>query len=221
MISLLTLKLAISANSAWRRKNDLDGHAVAAVIVDRNGFVVAWSVNTNTVNPVLHAEINALHALGPDFDWPEPPYQVVTSLKPCAMCAAAIVEVVGENLGSVCYAMRDPTQDSTVLEEEHEARDNLVVFQPKVGDVVGDLCGRLDVRYEALKEKKKAEGSSVNAALFLDEEEVADLREEIDKLFKKGATEELAEELVGWVDGVFNMDGDEDDGGVGSSTSSG
>jgi tRNA(Arg) A34 adenosine deaminase TadA len=83
---------------------------VAAVLISREGELLAWALNTNAVNKTLHAELNLVQSFYRKFGSKIPAgSKLFTTLKPCKMCAGMLFDVA-EDMRSfeVIYAEDDP-----------------------------------------------------------------------------------------------------------------
>ena len=98
---------------------------VAAILVDSHDKVIAWACNTvglktsETYNPTLHAEMNLLETLTKNAhpiikDGAH--YKLYTTLKPCAMCSAAIKNSFSSSI-SIFYGQDDKSQHNTCLDK--------------------------------------------------------------------------------------------------------
>ena len=108
---------AFSLLKAHGESDAADGKFVAALLVARDGRILAWGLNTNKRNPTHHAEVNMLQAYhaghgGQAYAGLPPGARIYTTLKCCKMCAAMIRHCAGEpaNL-RVYYGVPDPGQD--------------------------------------------------------------------------------------------------------------
>ncbi|XDA99366.1 nucleoside deaminase [Sulfitobacter sp. LCG007] len=110
---------------------------VGAVVVDRNGLVVAQAGNRTRElsDPTAHAEILALRAACAAAGSERlPGHAIYVTLEPCAMCAAAIAAA---RMARLCYGAADPKSGGVA----HGAR----VFshpqthhRPEVYDAIAD-----------------------------------------------------------------------------------
>jgi tRNA(Arg) A34 adenosine deaminase TadA len=94
--------------------------AVAALLVSASGELLSWAVNSNASNRTLHAEVNLIQSYYRKSRSLLPPGStLVTTLKPCKMCAAMIWHCAQDirNL-SVIYGLDDPGRNAreTVLD---------------------------------------------------------------------------------------------------------
>lgn len=103
---LLTQLTRAGAKNQERYQSD---RPISAVLLSSEGHLIAWAHNRSSENPTHHAEFSLL------LDWARthssllPQSSVLLcSLKPCKMCAAAIVQAAsGQNL-KVYYFLDDP-----------------------------------------------------------------------------------------------------------------
>lgn len=96
---LLAYKLGVCVNHAF-------GHNIAAVLVAKDGAILAWGINHVNLNYTYHAEINALQSYFLAGSGRPVPAEsrIYTTLKPCKMCASMIVQNPGLQ---VYYAQED------------------------------------------------------------------------------------------------------------------
>ncbi len=83
---------------------------VGAVLLSREGVVLGAAINQNAKNRTRHAEVNLLREWGAQTGRPLPVGStIVTTLKPCKMCAGGILSSaeLAEDL-SVFYLHDDP-----------------------------------------------------------------------------------------------------------------
>ncbi len=83
---------------------------IAALICDGNGKVLSWAVNNNSKNKTLHAEVVAILKYFKAHQCKLPAKtRVYTSLKPCRMCAAMLIEMSEDPNGlNAIYFQDDP-----------------------------------------------------------------------------------------------------------------
>lgn len=106
-----------------------DGLQVAAVMVNRQGAIVACGINTNKVNCTYHAEVNLLQSMfkrTKDNLMPQGA-RIYTTLQPCQMCAGMIYNCRNTNNAAnplVFYGQIDPGQlrKTTALSNAHLER---------------------------------------------------------------------------------------------------
>ncbi len=99
----------ISRNNAIART---DGHNIGALLVTRQGEVVALGLNAGRAHKTHHAEWNALCAYAKTGKKLPSNAIVYTSLKPCDMCAAMITQLLPDS--AIIYAQDDPKATSHV-----------------------------------------------------------------------------------------------------------
>jgi tRNA(Arg) A34 adenosine deaminase TadA len=94
---------------------------IAALICDRNGKLLNWSVNNNSKNKTLHAEILAVQRYFEVYGSKLPVgARIYISLKPCRMCAAMIAQMSEDpDYLEVVYFKDDPgpLAQNTVLDK--------------------------------------------------------------------------------------------------------
>jgi tRNA(Arg) A34 adenosine deaminase TadA len=83
---------------------------VAALLLSEGLRLVAWATNTNARNRTRHAEVNLVQGTWNETRQPLPPgSRIITTLKPCRMCAAMIQECAGDrHRTEVIYGDDDP-----------------------------------------------------------------------------------------------------------------
>ena len=103
---LLTQLTHIGAKKQERHQSD---RPISTVLLSSEGHLIAWAHNRSSENPTHHAELSLLLDWARTHSSPIPPGSVLLcSLKPCKMCAAAIVQAAsGQNL-KVYYFLDDP-----------------------------------------------------------------------------------------------------------------
>jgi tRNA(Arg) A34 adenosine deaminase TadA len=104
----LTLPIQVSRES--QTALFLSNRPVAAVLVSKTGELLDWALNTNAVNKTLHAELNLVQSYYRKFKSKLPAgSKLFTTLKPCKMCAAMIVEAAEDMRNfEVIYGEDDP-----------------------------------------------------------------------------------------------------------------
>jgi len=82
---------------------------ISAVLLSSEGHLIAWAHNRSSENPTHHAELSLL------LDWARTRSSLLPqgsallcSLKPCKMCAAAIVQAASSQNLKVYYFLDDP-----------------------------------------------------------------------------------------------------------------
>lgn len=114
---LLTQLTHIGAKKQDRHQSD---RPISALLLSKEGDFLSWAHNKNSENPTHHAELSLLLDWARTHSKPIPPGSVLLcSLKPCKMCAAAIVQAAsGQNL-RVYYFLDDPgpLAKNTALDE--------------------------------------------------------------------------------------------------------
>ncbi len=104
-------------------RRDTEGGNVAALLVSRQGELLAWGLNTKSTNSTNHAEVNCLQSYS---WWKSAPVpngaRLFTTLKPCRMCAGMIKYFGGSGI-TVIYGQDDtgPDAKKTVLKEGEDA----------------------------------------------------------------------------------------------------
>lgn len=89
-VLLVEKEMRISFNAEERF---LRHRCVAVTIIDQNGKVLVTATNSNAKNQLLHAEVNAFAQLTRhNINELAPGSTIVTTLKPCIMCANLILE---------------------------------------------------------------------------------------------------------------------------------
>lgn len=93
------------------------GHNIGAILVDSNGHILSWGLNTRWDHPTWHAEVNMLQSyFKRNKNAPSIPAgaRIYTTLKPCAMCAGMIHEAAA-NVGGikVYYGQADTGSHAT------------------------------------------------------------------------------------------------------------
>ncbi len=100
---------------AWTDKagNDkpearIKGNNIAAIMVDKNGYIIGWGLNIKGANKTFHAETLMIEHYLRENNVSELPdgVTIYTSLECCHMCAGHIAEL-GKNI-RVVYAQEDP-----------------------------------------------------------------------------------------------------------------
>src|SRR5690606_27800629 len=94
---------------------------IAAFLCDSQGKLLSWSVNNNSKNKTLHAEISVLQQYFMQSSCKLPPQAICyVSLKPCRMCAGMLTHMAEEPSGlRIIYFQDDPgpLAQNTVLEK--------------------------------------------------------------------------------------------------------
>lgn len=97
---------------------------IAAVLTDQNGNILEYSPNQNSKNKTLHAELlllqNYYRRTGLKIS---PGSRIFVSLKPCKMCAAAILQFAEQPDSIHVYYLEDdlgPMARNTELEKAHQ-----------------------------------------------------------------------------------------------------
>ena len=114
---LLSQLTRAGAKNSERYQSD---RPISAVLLSSEGHLIAWAHNRSSENPTHHAEFSLL------LDWARTRSSILPqssallcSLKPCKMCAAAIVQAAsGQNL-KLYYFLDDPgpLAQNTALDE--------------------------------------------------------------------------------------------------------
>lgn len=82
------MRISFNSQKMFRRHR-----CVAVTIIDPNGKVLVTATNSNAQNQLLHAEVNAFAQLTRNnINELAPGSTIVTTLKPCIMCANLILE---------------------------------------------------------------------------------------------------------------------------------
>ncbi len=114
---LLTQLTRIGAKNQERHQSD---RPISALLLSKEGRLLSWAHNRSSENPTHHAELSLLLHWARTHSKPIPPDSaLLCSLKPCKMCAAAIVQAAsGQNL-RVYYFLDDPgpLAKNTALDE--------------------------------------------------------------------------------------------------------
>ncbi|MBC7742334.1 MAG: nucleoside deaminase [Bdellovibrionaceae bacterium] len=91
------------------RQSQLKGEVpIAAIVVDKDGIVLAQSINTRELHTTVlgHAELVALHrACKKRGSWRLVDCTLYVTLEPCFMCAGALVQ---SRIARVVFAAHDP-----------------------------------------------------------------------------------------------------------------
>jgi tRNA(Arg) A34 adenosine deaminase TadA len=84
--------------------------AIGAILIDREGSVLASATNSNKLNKTLHAEVVAIQNYYREYRQPIPSgASLIVSLKPCVMCAGMLVEACEDSKRlNVFYLQEDP-----------------------------------------------------------------------------------------------------------------
>ena len=103
---LLTQLTRVGTKKQERHQSD---RPISALLLSKEGRLLTWAHNRSSENPTHHAELSLLLDWARTHSSPIPPGSVLLcSLKPCKMCAAAIVQAAsGQNL-KVYYLLDDP-----------------------------------------------------------------------------------------------------------------
>jgi tRNA(Arg) A34 adenosine deaminase TadA len=91
----------------------VDGHNIGALLVSRQGEVLAMGLNNSTENKTYHAELNLLQAYAKSGGGMPAGSFLYSSLKPCDMCAAMIKQLLP--CCTVIYSQDDPKATGTVV----------------------------------------------------------------------------------------------------------
>lgn len=114
---LLTQLTLAGVQTPKRHQSD---RPISALLISKEGDFLSWAHNRSSENPTHHAELNILIDWARTHSNPIPTDSVLLcSLKPCKMCAAAIVQAAsGQNL-KVYYLLDDPgpLAKNTALDE--------------------------------------------------------------------------------------------------------
>ncbi len=82
---------------------------ISAVLLSSEGRLLSWAHNRSSTNPTLHAELSLLLDWARTHSSPLPQGALLLcSLKPCKMCAAAIVQIASNQNLKVYYFLDDP-----------------------------------------------------------------------------------------------------------------
>jgi tRNA(Arg) A34 adenosine deaminase TadA len=117
------------------------GKNIASLLVDADGAVISWGVNTNTTEKWQHAEVNTLYnLLEAGYESIPKGSTLYTTLEPCGMCAGLISHLGRNSMSRVIAAMTDPTLGQTELRGTTCAAD---VTMPAVDKklVIGSIAG--------------------------------------------------------------------------------
>jgi tRNA(Arg) A34 adenosine deaminase TadA len=77
-----------AARKLLRAEDDLP---VAALLISHDGKILSAAINSNSQNRTLHAEVNLIQSFYRTHQRKIPPQsKIITTLKPCKMCAAMI-----------------------------------------------------------------------------------------------------------------------------------
>lgn len=78
-----------------------DEHSVAALLISHDGKILSSAINSNRLNRTLHAEVNLVQSFYRTHRRKLPPAsKIITTLKPCKMCAA-MIWTAAENIESM------------------------------------------------------------------------------------------------------------------------
>lgn len=115
--SLLAQELVYRLRGRQTEGSGTKGHNIGCLVVDHNGRIVAWGVNTNATNGTFHAETNAVQALESDGARLPKGGVMYTSLEPCEMCSGIIRNALadGDRGFRILFIQTDATLHSTVL----------------------------------------------------------------------------------------------------------
>lgn len=91
---------------------------ISAILVDKEGLILDWTVNSNSKNKTLHAEVLLMQRYFSKHQSALPNgAKVYVSLKPCKMCSAMLAEMMVD--GDAVYFVEDdpgPLAKKTELE---------------------------------------------------------------------------------------------------------
>ncbi|WP_395806766.1 Bd3614 family nucleic acid deaminase [Archangium minus] len=92
------------------------GANIGSVLVNAQGKIIAWGVNTNSDNSTLHAEVNCVQMYQKNTDGAPIPRgsRLYTTLQSCEMCSAMLTTTCETDL-TVIYGERDFTLRRTTL----------------------------------------------------------------------------------------------------------
>jgi tRNA(Arg) A34 adenosine deaminase TadA len=91
-----------------------EGNNIGAVLADRSGRIVAWSVNIATDNPTLHAECALIRTIFAKQRSLPKGYCLYTTLEPCHMCAGLITTCCPS--WTIFFGQKDPAIHRSALE---------------------------------------------------------------------------------------------------------
>jgi tRNA(Arg) A34 adenosine deaminase TadA len=140
-----------------------DGKYVAAILVDKEGRILGWGLNTNKTNKTLHAEVNMLQSY---YKYAQQPARrsgipegarIYSTLQCCKMCSGMIVATAQKpDTIRVYYGMTDPTaSDETALtkrklDKQLSGKKGEAIRGIKVG-ATDDLSASIDADYTVKK----------------------------------------------------------------------
>ncbi len=174
----LTMEIARQAfgGASFHEKNRASSHYgknIASLLVDKDGTVLSWGVNTNQHEKWRHAEVNTLCNFVSQGNTTLPDGATLyTTLEPCEMCAGLVAHL-GKGQGlRVISAMKDTTLGDTALNKgapknitmsETSAKTYLHAATNNPTSDVTPLVKTLDTQFTAWR---KAEGMDARMTEF-------------------------------------------------------
>jgi tRNA(Arg) A34 adenosine deaminase TadA len=170
-----------------------DGKYVAAILVGKEGKILAWGLNTNASNKSLHAEVNMLQSF---HKYKQQPLgrsglpegcRIYSTLQCCKMCSGMVVASMRKaDSIRVYYGMSDPTaSDETALtklklDQQLTGKKGESIRGIKFG-TTDDLASTLDLDYKT----KKASRQAGDAASFGKTAPYEDVTSEIQRKYQQ------------------------------------
>jgi tRNA(Arg) A34 adenosine deaminase TadA len=167
----------------------LPGQNIGAILVSKQGEILAWGVNTNQTNQTYHAEVNMIQSyaarLGAGFTGLPVDCRIYTTLKPCRMCAGMIMQTAADpGRFKVFFEQSDPSTYATgTALDGNLARQSCIFSGNDVRDIVGvetdasrtrnsapAMSSQLTDEYRRTRESRRVTSDEKRITAFLGEQ---------------------------------------------------